>query len=342
MKYYLIYYLDNKKDESIQVKAVYLSKEDAVTNLENVAVNYVNEFQGKIQAGICKQDKTPEQILADPALDKGMYLVKDKKTDSLFLYEKVNVVLEGILYNSYDKKITKIGKFDVTEAEIDTAPVAPPMPSFFGFKTPSQASSPTKTERLLSNVSSAASESHTSYMEELKKKIQANRQRAKEMKELQQIRRKSAPTLFDELVSKYNSTGGSFALKPIPVVQQENVFMRSIECAQENDILSSLLQSVTDANARMDDVFERFRQAADIDSDSEDDSDSDSDHRGRFVDSDTEDEPETGNCEVWFTPDSPTESDQRLCVNHSQYYIFSADSDEIPDFRLEGIKIKQD
>ena len=49
MKYYLVYLLDYKNGDSIDIKDSYRTKEDAVNSLEKIAIEYVKELQGKQQ-----------------------------------------------------------------------------------------------------------------------------------------------------------------------------------------------------------------------------------------------------------------------------------------------------
>lgn len=117
MRYYIIYFLDYKKNNAISIKDMYLAKEDAYNNLERVAIDYIRDLQGKQQAEICKQDKTPEQLLVDKTIKEGMYI---KKQDELItVYEKITIVLPGRIWNSNDLQVNKIGQISVTEYNFD-------------------------------------------------------------------------------------------------------------------------------------------------------------------------------------------------------------------------------
>ena len=113
MKYYLVCFVDYKKNDNIIIKDSYLAKIDAEKRLESVALEYVKEYQGKQQAEKCQLDLTPDQILSDVTLKEGLYIRKVDET--VVLYEKVNVVLEGAIWNSYDVKVNKIGLFTISE-----------------------------------------------------------------------------------------------------------------------------------------------------------------------------------------------------------------------------------
>lgn len=117
MRYYIIYFLDYKKNHTITIKDMFLAKEDAYNNLEHVAIDYIKELQGKQQAEICKQDKTPEQLLADKTIKEGMYI--KKQDEMIIMYEKITVVLPGRIWNSNDLQVNKIGQFSVTEYNFD-------------------------------------------------------------------------------------------------------------------------------------------------------------------------------------------------------------------------------
>ena len=113
MKYYFICFLDYMIGDAIHIKDCYKEKQDALNNLEKVAIEYVREFQGKQQAEKCKIDKTPEELLMDIACKEGLYI--KTVNDTVILYEKVNYVLPGRFYNSNDLKVNKIGLFTISE-----------------------------------------------------------------------------------------------------------------------------------------------------------------------------------------------------------------------------------
>src|SRR3972149_7695119 len=114
MRYYLIYFLDYKKNDLVNIKDVYITKEDAINNLERIAIEYVKELQGKQQADICKQDTTPEQLLADKAMKEGLYI---RKTDDyIVLYSKTTIIIPGTIWGNSNKlQVQKVGQFNITE-----------------------------------------------------------------------------------------------------------------------------------------------------------------------------------------------------------------------------------
>lgn len=119
MIYYIIYHLDYKKNDIVAIKDMYITKEDAFNNVERVAMEYIKEFQGKQQAEICKQDKTPDQLLADTTIKEGMYI--RKVNDVITIYEKITFVFTGWLKNSKSLQVNKIGQMSVTEYNFDDA-----------------------------------------------------------------------------------------------------------------------------------------------------------------------------------------------------------------------------
>lgn len=118
MKYYLVYLLNYKENDTVTLKDSYQAKEDALKSLERNAVEYIKELQGKQQADVCKQEKTPKEILKDVTLKEGMYYIVEG--DAVILYEKVTVIQPGTIWgNSSTLKINKIGKFYITEYNFD-------------------------------------------------------------------------------------------------------------------------------------------------------------------------------------------------------------------------------
>lgn len=117
MRYHIIYFLDYKKNDSVTIKEMYMSKDDAFNNIEKVAIDYIKELQGKQQADICKQDKTPEQLLADISTKEGMYI--RKYDDHVIIYEKTTVVVPGTLWNSNTLQVNKIAQISVMEYNFD-------------------------------------------------------------------------------------------------------------------------------------------------------------------------------------------------------------------------------
>lgn len=117
MRFGIICFLDHKKNDSIIIKNMYKTKEDAFNNLERVAIEYIKELQGKQQAEVCKQDKTPEKLLADVSIKEGMYIKKVE--EHILLYEKTTVIIPGKIWNSNSLQVNKIGQFSVTEYNFD-------------------------------------------------------------------------------------------------------------------------------------------------------------------------------------------------------------------------------
>jgi len=117
MKFFIIYYIDYKKNDQAIIKELYYTKEDAVRSIERTAVEYIKELQGKQQSDICKQNKTLDEIFADNNLKEGMYI--KKFGDYVEIYEKMSILSPGRVWNSYDLKVIKAGKFDITEHNFD-------------------------------------------------------------------------------------------------------------------------------------------------------------------------------------------------------------------------------
>ena len=117
MKYYIIYFIDHKNCDNVIIKELYRSKEDAVLNVEKVAIEYIRNLQGKQQADICKQQKSPQDILNDVNLKEGFYILVDNSV--VTLYEKISGVIPGKIWNSYELQINKIGLFNYTEYNFD-------------------------------------------------------------------------------------------------------------------------------------------------------------------------------------------------------------------------------
>ena len=118
MKYYLVYLLNYKDNDSVILKDSYYEKDDAIKSLERHVTEYIKELQGKQQADICKQEKSSQEILLDINLKEGMYY---RIEDSVIvLYEKCVVLEPGAVWGlRKNKVINKIGKFYVTEYNFD-------------------------------------------------------------------------------------------------------------------------------------------------------------------------------------------------------------------------------
>ncbi len=119
MKVYLIYFIDHKTGNSVIIKDQYRTLDDSTKNLERVACEYVREMQGKQQFDVCKQNKTMAQLLNDNFVREGMYI--ECIGNVIVLYEKVQVVVTGTLWNTKVLDVIKIGTFGVTEFVVDEA-----------------------------------------------------------------------------------------------------------------------------------------------------------------------------------------------------------------------------
>jgi len=117
MTHNLIYFLDNKKNDLINIKDTYINKNDAIANLERIAVEHVKKLEGEKQADICKQDLTMIQIADDVNLKNGLYIVKNN--DNIILYEKQTQIIPGSIWNGYKNVAEKIGFFGIIEYKID-------------------------------------------------------------------------------------------------------------------------------------------------------------------------------------------------------------------------------
>ena len=49
MTHYLIYFLDNKKNDFITIEDTYKNKNDAIINIEKIALEYVKKVEGEKQ-----------------------------------------------------------------------------------------------------------------------------------------------------------------------------------------------------------------------------------------------------------------------------------------------------
>ncbi len=117
MTHNLIYFLDNKKSDLISIKDTYVNKNDAIANLEKIAIEYIKKIEGEKQADICKQDLTTNQIANDANLRNGLYIIKNN--DTIILYEKLTHVSPGTIWNGYKNTVEKIGVFGIIEYKID-------------------------------------------------------------------------------------------------------------------------------------------------------------------------------------------------------------------------------
>jgi hypothetical protein len=117
MFHYLIYFLDNKKNDLITIRETYKNKNDAIINIEKIALDYIKNIEGEKQLQICKQDKTPDQIVNDINLRNGLYIIKHNNI--VTLYEKTTQIIQGTIWNGYKNGIEKIGIFGMIEYKID-------------------------------------------------------------------------------------------------------------------------------------------------------------------------------------------------------------------------------
>ena len=117
MTHYLIYFLDNKKNDIINIEDTYKNKNDGIINIEKIALEYVKKIEGEKQMEICKQDKTPEQIANDITLRNGLYIIKNNNI--ITLYEKTTQIIPGTIWNGYKNIMDKIGVFGMIEYKID-------------------------------------------------------------------------------------------------------------------------------------------------------------------------------------------------------------------------------
>ena len=117
MTHYIIYFLDNNKDDLITIEDTYKNKNDGIINVEKIALEYIKKIEGEKQMEICKQDKTPEQIMDDVNLRNGLYIIKNNNT--ITLYEKTTQIISGTIWNGYKNIINKIGIFGMIEYKID-------------------------------------------------------------------------------------------------------------------------------------------------------------------------------------------------------------------------------
>lgn len=113
MIHYLIYFLDNTKNNAITIKNTYKNRNDAIINIEKIAFDYVRELEGEKQARRCKQEKTPDQILNDITLKDGLYIIKNG--DTINLHEKTSQLIQGRVWNGHQNDIIQIGVFGMIE-----------------------------------------------------------------------------------------------------------------------------------------------------------------------------------------------------------------------------------
>ncbi len=117
MRYHVVYFL-NFQSQKPSFYKYYDDEKKAQSMLDSIALEYVKNEQGKQQADIAFQPtKTVAEIQSDSTLKEGLYLKVENQT--VVVYEKINVKLPGYLYSSYETKMNKLGKFDVTDIDLD-------------------------------------------------------------------------------------------------------------------------------------------------------------------------------------------------------------------------------
>lgn len=115
---YFVYLLDFLTNGNITLKSSYDCKEDALSDLETIALNYVRDLEGSKQAMIAFQkDKDIEQISLDTNLKDGLYLKKDN--ECVIVYQKHKLLLPGKIWNSTELKMTKAALFGITYFKIN-------------------------------------------------------------------------------------------------------------------------------------------------------------------------------------------------------------------------------
>ena len=117
MRYYIVYFLNLQTLKPIFYK-YYDDEKIALSKIDSIALEYVKNEQGKQQADIAIQPtKSVIEIQNDTTLKEGLYLKKEG--DIMIVYEKTKVALTGYIYSSYEIRMNKIGKFDVTDIDLD-------------------------------------------------------------------------------------------------------------------------------------------------------------------------------------------------------------------------------
>jgi len=120
MKYYIVNLVEigvDKRPFKISGLKSYRLKEAAEKNLQEIALNYIIEKDGKQQGDIAIQDKIIDEIKFDESLRDGLYIIKNEC--NLHLYAKKKVKQEGYIYNSYETIINEIGIFMISEVNVD-------------------------------------------------------------------------------------------------------------------------------------------------------------------------------------------------------------------------------
>lgn len=112
MKYYFIAYHDILSD-SITLYEEFHTETDAVNSLEKCSLKYIKKAQGKKQLANCTRNEM--EIINDTAFF-GMFIVKEG--NRIILKEKALNIIPGLMWNSHEMKITKLGSFTVVQHDI--------------------------------------------------------------------------------------------------------------------------------------------------------------------------------------------------------------------------------
>jgi len=118
MKYFFVGYI-NLTTTQVDLKTYFYNHTDAVNRLENIALEYIKEHQGKQQLTYCVQhNKSLTDVINNVELTHGMFI--QSENNSIHLYEKVCNSAQnwyGASYSEY--KINKLGTFFITNHILD-------------------------------------------------------------------------------------------------------------------------------------------------------------------------------------------------------------------------------
>lgn len=124
----MIYFLDYSNNQII-CKMSYKSMDLALDYIDRVALDYIRETQGTNQLLVCQKYDNPNNILSDPTLKPGYYLIKNKSHEKIYLFEKKSHLIPGYIWNSTELKLEKTGEFGITPIFIDIDLIEPiPLP----------------------------------------------------------------------------------------------------------------------------------------------------------------------------------------------------------------------
>lgn len=112
MKYYFVGYYCHVS-ESMTLYDEFFSESDAINNLEKYALKHIKKAQGKKQVEICH--KTEEEAAKDSSF-LGMFIVRNG--NKIVLMEKIIYIVPGMIWNSHETKIVKLGTFMVVQHDI--------------------------------------------------------------------------------------------------------------------------------------------------------------------------------------------------------------------------------